>query len=155
MNECFIFRDPARNDREAEEVYSVLQQCRHRAGWRPWIAMVAAYALALQLLLAGLAAAHQVAASGDAAAGDLFVICHAGDGLAGDADGTGKPPLPRSTCVLCTLTSTACAILPSAHGISTVDVKLLSGVLSRDAARIISYDSPTGQYQRGPPASVC
>jgi hypothetical protein len=115
--------------------------------------MVAAYALALQLLLTGLAAAHQVAASGDAAAGDLFVICHAGDGPSGDADGTGK--LPRSTCVLCTLTSTACAILPSAHGISTVDVKLLSGVLSRDAARIISYDSPTGQYQRGPPASVC
>ena len=42
---------------------------------RPWIATVAAYALALQVLLTGVAAGHLMAA-GDASASSLFVICH-------------------------------------------------------------------------------
>ena len=42
---------------------------------RPWIATVAAYALALQVLLTGVAAGHFMTA-GDASASSLFVICH-------------------------------------------------------------------------------
>jgi hypothetical protein len=117
---------------------------------RPWIAMAAAYALALQLLLTGMAAAHAVASTD--ASGDLFVICHStGDGAAGDQDGTGKQ-LPQSPCALCTLTSASCAILPTDHCISFVDAKSFSDVFPWNDARIIQYDSPTGQYQTGPPA---
>src|SRR5882757_4479106 len=70
---------------ESGEVPPVLQLSTVRRRVRPWIAMAAAYALALQLLFTGIAAAHAVAASD---APDLFVICHgSGDGPAGDADG--------------------------------------------------------------------
>ena len=41
---------------------------------RPWISLVVAYALALQVLLSGLAGAHAMASG--PFAGDLFVICH-------------------------------------------------------------------------------
>jgi hypothetical protein len=116
---------------------------------RPLIAMAAAYALAFQLLLTGMAAAHAVA---NAPAGDLFAICHgAGDGAAGDQDGTGKQ-LPQSACVLCTLTNAPCAVLPSDHSISFIDARSVSDVFPWNDARIIQYDSPTGQYQTGPPA---
>jgi hypothetical protein len=114
--------------------------------------MAAAYALALQLLLTGLAAAHAVAASG-VPAGDPFVICHSSDGPLGDPNGTGQSPLSHATCVLCTLTSAAGAVLPTGHGFSTIDAKLISDVFSWNDVRFIQYHSPTGQYQRGPPAS--
>jgi hypothetical protein len=118
---------------------------------RPWIAMTAAYALALQLLLTGIAAAHAVASTD--APGKLFAICHGvGDSAAGDQDGTGKPPLPQSTCALCTLTSAPCAVLPPIHSISFIDAKSVSDVFPWNDARTIQYDSPTGQYQTGPPA---
>ena len=113
--------------------------------------MAAAYALALQLLLTGIAAAHAVAST-DVSAGELFAICHgAGDGAVGDQDGTGKQ-LPQSPCVLCTLTSAPCAVLPTDHSISFIDAKSFSDVFPWNDARIIQYDSPTGQYQTGPPA---
>jgi hypothetical protein len=116
--------------------------------------MVAAYALALQLLLTGIAAAHAVTTT-ESPGGDLFVICHAGgDGPAGDQDGTGKPPAPRSSCVLCTLTSTSCAVLPADRGISIIDAKLFSDVFPWNDAPTIQFNSPTGQYPRGPPAPV-
>jgi hypothetical protein len=41
---------------------------------RPWIAMVAAYALALQVLLTGVAAGHAMSAA-DASGNGLFVVC--------------------------------------------------------------------------------
>jgi hypothetical protein len=117
---------------------------------RPWIAMAAAYALALQLLLTGIAAAHAVASTD--APGDLFAICHgAGNGAAGDQDGTGKQ-LPQSACVLCTLTSAASAVLLTDHSISFLDAKSFSDVFPWNDARVIEYESPTGQYQTGPPA---
>jgi hypothetical protein len=121
---------------------------------RPWIAMVAAYALALQLLVTGIAAAQMMAA-GEVPADSVFAICHSGgDGLAGDQDGTGKAPQPQAPCALCTLTSAAVAILPTAHVLSTIDAKSLSDVVPWNDVEIRAYDSPTGQYSRGPPASV-
>jgi hypothetical protein len=115
--------------------------------------MVAAYALALQLLLTGVAAAHMMA-DVDASADGLFAICHSsGDGPTGDQDGTGKAPQPQAPCALCTLTSAAHAILPTPHVISIINAKSLSDVATWSDARIIPYDSLTGHYQRGPPAS--
>jgi hypothetical protein len=120
---------------------------------RPWIAMVAAYALALQVLLTGIAAGH-VMAVGDAPAGELFVICHGGGDNSSDSrDLPDKLPVPRSPCVLCTLAHGS-AILPTHHGIATLDALMVSNVVPRSDGRIIAFDSPTGQYQRGPPAGT-
>jgi hypothetical protein len=131
----------------------VLKLRRFRGRMRPWIAMAAAYALALQVLLSGLAGAHAMAAV--SVADDLFVICHSsGDA---SADGQNVPdqlPRPASLCVLCTLTNAPCAILPIDHSIITIDVVAASKVVSRKDGRIIEFESPTGRYQRGPPASA-
>jgi hypothetical protein len=120
---------------------------------RSWIAIAAAYALALQVLLSGLAAGH-FAAVGEAAASDLFVICHGAGG--GSPDGQNlpeKPPLVGSCCVLCTLTQASFAILPVEHDLAAFNAMPTANVGSRRDARIIEFGSPTGQYQRGPPTS--
>jgi hypothetical protein len=121
---------------------------------RPWIAMVAVYALALQVVLTGVAAGH-FAAAGDASASAHFIICHGGGGGSPDEQNLPeKPPLPRSSCVLCTLTQAPCAILPADHGIATIDAMSAANVVFRRDARIIEFVSPTGQYQRGPPTGA-
>ena len=114
--------------------------------------MVAAYALALQVLLSGLAGAHAMAAG--SVASDLFVICHgSGDGPTDGQNVPDEAPRPASPCVLCTLTKAPCAILPIDHSIITIDVVAASKVVPRKDGRIIEFESPTGRYQRGPPAS--
>lgn len=130
----------------------MLELRKFRSRMRPWIAMVAAYALALQVLLSGIAGAHAMAAG--SLSGELFVICHgSGDGPA-DNQNVPDTPRPAAPCLLCTLTSAPCAILPVDHSIATIDVVAASIVGPRAESRIIEFDSPTGQYQRGPPASA-
>jgi Protein of unknown function (DUF2946) len=126
---------------------------RFRGRMRPWIAMAAAYALTLQVLLSGLAGAHAMAAV--SVAGDLFVICHSsGDASADGQNAPDQAPRPASPCVLCTLTKAPCAILPLGHVVVTIDAVAASNVVSRNVGRIIEFESPTGRYQRGPPASA-
>jgi hypothetical protein len=119
---------------------------------RPWIAMVAAYALALQVLLTGVAAGHFMAA-GDASASSPFVICH-GNGSPDDQELPGKAPLAQSPCMLCTLAKAPCAILPSDHGIALSDATVTSNAAARTDGPVLEFNSPTGQYQRGPPLSI-
>ena len=129
----------------------MLELRKYRSRMRPWIAMVAAYALALQVLLSGIAGAHAMAGAGSGSDG-LFVICHgSGDGPA-DNQNVPDTPRPAAPCLLCTLTSAPCAILPIDHSVATIDVVAASIVGPREEGRIIEFDSPTGQYQRGPPA---
>ena len=90
---------------------------RSRTG--PWVATVAAYALALQVLLTGLAAGHFMAAGG-ASASSLFAICH-GNGSSDNQELPDKQPLAHSPCILCTLAEAPYAILPSVQGIVTSD----------------------------------
>jgi hypothetical protein len=116
---------------------------------RPWIAAVAAYALALQVLLTGVTAGHFMAA-GDASASSPFVICH-GNGSPDDQDLPGKEPLARSPCMLCTLAKAPCAILPTNHGIVVSDAMVTSNAAARTDGPVLEFNSPTGQYQRGPP----
>ena len=131
----------------------MLKLRRFRGRMRPWIAMAAAYALALQVLLSGLAGAHAMAAG--SVAGDLFVICHgSGDGPADSQNVPDQAPRPASPCVLCTLTNSPCAILPLDHIVVTMDVVAASNIVPRKDGRIIEFESPTGRYQRGPPASA-
>jgi hypothetical protein len=119
---------------------------------RPWIATVAAYALALQVLLTGVAAGH-VMAAGDASASSLFVICH-GNSSSDNQDLPGNEPLAQSPCILCTLAKAPCAILPADHRIAISDAMGISNAAARTDGRIIEFNSPTGQYQRGPPMSI-
>ena len=119
---------------------------------RPWIATVAAYALALQVLLTGVAAGHAMAA-GHASGSGLFVVCH-GDG---SSDNQGLPdtePPARPPCVFCTLAKASCAILPTDDGIAISDAIGIFNAVARADGRIIAFNSPTGQYQRGPPLSI-
>ena len=120
---------------------------------RPWMAMVAAYALAFQLLLSGFAAGHFMT-TGDVSPSDPFVICH-GSGV-GPSDRQDVPakPLAQVPCVLCTLTQAACGILPLHHGIGTTDAMMVSDVGLPDESRITTFQSPTGQHQRGPPLAA-
>jgi hypothetical protein len=129
----------------------VLELRKYRSRMRPWIAMVAAYALALQVLLSGIAGAHAMAGAGSGA-DSLFVICHGSGDAPADNQNVPETPRPASPCLLCTLTSAPCAILPVDHSIATIDVVAASIVGPRQEGRIIEFDSPTGQYQRGPPA---
>ena len=119
---------------------------------RPWIATLAAYALALQVLLTGVALGHLTAA-GDTSASSPFVICH-GNGSSDDQELPGKEPLARSPCMLCTLAKAPCAILPTDHGIVVSDAIGISKAVARTDGRVIAFNSPTGQYQRGPPLSI-
>jgi hypothetical protein len=128
----------------------VLELRKFGSRMRPWIAMVAAYALALQVLLSGIAGAHAMSAG--SLAGELFVICHGSGDTPSDSQNLPDTPRPATPCVLCTLTSAPCAILPIDHSIATIDVVAASIVGPRQEGRIIEFDSPTGRYQRGPPA---
>jgi hypothetical protein len=86
------------------------------------------------------------------AASDIFVICHgAGDKSAPDQDGPANQPRDQSHCVLCTLTNAACAVLPIASAIETFDARMSSQRLTLRDSQVTQFDSPTGQYQRGPP----
>jgi hypothetical protein len=131
----------------------VLELRKYRSRMRPWIAMVAAYALALQVLLSGIAGAHAMAGAGSGA-DSLFVICHgSGDAAAADQN-VPDAPRPASPCLLCTLTSAPCAILPADHAVVAIDVVAAATLVARSGGRIIEFDSPTGRYQRGPPAGA-
>ena len=115
--------------------------------------MAAAYVLALQVLLSGVAATH-VMVGGGSAANDLFVICHGSTAVPADnQDVPDRLPLPRSPCVLCTLTA-SCAILPMDHSIAAIDAMVVANAVPGNDGRIIEFHSPTGQYQRGPPSSA-
>jgi hypothetical protein len=130
----------------------VLKLRNVRSRMRPWIATVVACALALQVLLTGVAAGHFMAA-GDASASSLFAICH-GNGSSDDQDLPDKQPLAQSACILCTLAKAPCAILPVDHRIAISDAMGISNAAARTDGRIIEFNSPTGQYQRGPPMSI-
>jgi len=119
---------------------------------RPWIAMVTAYALALQVLLTGVATSRAMP-EGNASGTSQFVICH-GDGSSGGQDLPEKQPVAHSPCVFCTLAKAPCAILPTGHGVVISRAMGISNAALQSEGRIIAFHSPTGQYQRGPPLSI-
>jgi hypothetical protein len=113
--------------------------------------MVAGYALALQVLLTGLAIGHSIALG--TASESLFVICHA-DGSSDKQEVPGKEPLAGSPCIFCTLAKAACAILPTGNGTAIHDPVQISSAAARTDRHILEFSSPTGQYQRGPPIGI-
>ena len=119
---------------------------------RPWIATVTAYALALHVLLTGVAAGHAMP-GGDASAASLFVICHS-DGSSDPQDLPDNQPLVQSPCIFCTLAKAPCAILPTGHGVAISRAMGILNAALQSNGHIIAFHSPTGQYQRGPPLSI-
>jgi hypothetical protein len=111
-----------------------------------------AYAVALQVILAGFAAGH-LGAAGDFS-GDAFVLClsHAG-GADSEQGGSGQQPVDQAPCVFCTLATGACAILPVEHSVSIIPTFVLLHTVDLNHDQVVEYGSPTGQYQRGPPAA--
>jgi hypothetical protein len=108
--------------------------------------MAMAYAFALQALLGAVL-------TSETAAADPLVICYASqDGNPVD-HGSGKSQ-QHETCVLCTLAHGSHAILGADNAPLTVEFTFAAIDISRTIARIVRYDSPTGQYQRGPPAAA-
>jgi hypothetical protein len=118
-----------------------------------WIVMVAGYALVLQLLVTGLALGHSTAL-GSASDSGLFVICH-GDGSSDKQEQLpAKEPLAVSPCIFCTLAKVSCAILPTGDRIAINHPTRISNAAAQTHGHILEFNSPTGQYQRGPPMSI-
>jgi len=125
------------------------RQVRH--GMRPWIAVAAAFALALQVLLGGILATRAEAAG--IGSDSPFVICLSGDSAAPADHGTDKAPAKHLQCVLCTLAKLSHAII-AAGDVAPLDVRQLATVVFPAIERIAQFHSPTGHYQRGPPATL-
>ena len=127
----------------------MLQLYRDRSRLWRWIAAAATFALSFQLVLSAVAIGHL--AAWQASAGDTFVICHgAGGSSPADQDGPAKPD-DKSHCVLCTLTHSGSAVLPTASIVAPFAPGARSCDLTRRDAQVSEYHSPTGEYPRGPP----
>ena len=122
--------------------------CLYRGHLRRWIAATTGFALAVHLVLSAVFVG-QFAASKAGAASDLFVICHgtSDDSPAGPLELPGYQP----HCVLCTLTSDTCALIPIVTAIATfVESTSLHSVTLRDS-QVVYYASLASKYPRGPP----
>jgi hypothetical protein len=129
---------------------SVLRAYRYQGPLRQWIAAAAAFTLSFQLVLSSLAIGHL--AAWQAGTGDTFVICHGvGGSSPADKDGPAKQPSDQSHCVLCALTNSGCAVLPTASAVVTLAPGACSPYLTCRDAQVSEYHSPTGRFQRGPP----
>ena len=115
---------------------------------QPWIAMAAAYAVALQLVLTAFGGPMHAA---EGVAGDAFVVCLNSHDNGGDP---GQLPVHKSPCVLCAMAQGFAAISPIAANASAIVVAVSAIVFSERSDRTIAHRSPTGQYQRGPPAGT-
>ena len=128
----------------------MLRLCRYQGRLRQWIAAAATLALSLHLVLGPLAIGHLAAEQ--AGSDGAFVICHgAGGSSPVDQDGPAKQPDDASHCILCTLTNSGCAILPTTSAIVIFVPGAASSYLARHDAQVSEYHSPTGRFQRGPP----
>jgi hypothetical protein len=127
---------------------SVFRTDRYAGVLRRWVAAGASCALVLQLLLSAVALGHStlsLATSED----DAFIICHG----TGNIPGQKEPGIPseQSHCPLCTAAHSACAVLPPASVTASFDAGAFSQLNVPRNAQVTAYNSPTGEYQRGPP----
>ena len=118
-----------------------------------WVALATAYVLALHVLLASFAPVHAQPAD-NLVTDELSVICYgAGGDDAGHAPGA-PAQQHQAACFLCSLAKGSLAILPLDHCIGTLDVRLDSVIALDSDGPIVQFHSPTGRYQRGPPAAL-
>jgi hypothetical protein len=132
----------------------VLHRWRTTLRGRPWIAVAAAYVIALQALLTGIAGAQLGANAGPS--DQAFVICHGASGADGgnQDDGSGKSSLDHALCALCTLARAAPAILPVDHGVAPRDAIIVAIVIAPKPSEAADYDLSIGHSARGPPIAA-
>jgi hypothetical protein len=128
---------------------SVFRVQRYRGGLRQWIAAGASCALIFQLLLSAIVLGHSTLALAGMDS-DAFVICH-GAGTNSDQNEPGKLPPEQSHCLLCTIATSPCAVLPVVSVAASLDAGAFSQLKVLLTAQVIAHRSPTGEYQRGPP----
>jgi hypothetical protein len=115
--------------------------------------VAAAYLVALQMMLTGLAASH-LGVAGNSSTGDVFITCLGHSGAPDtDQGGSGQRPVDEAPCVFCSLAAGGCAILPVEHVVSIIALPAFSDVAVAGDDQVVKFDSPTGHYQRGPPAA--
>jgi hypothetical protein len=131
----------------------VLHRWRRALRGRPWIAVAAAYVLALQALLTGVAGASLGA---NAALSDqAFVICHGNgaDGSSNQDDGSGKSA-GHALCALCTLARAAPAVLPVDCIVAPHDAIVVATVVKLKPSEAVAYELSVGHSPRGPPIAA-
>ena len=124
---------------------------RIRARSRLGIAVVAAYAVAFQMMLLGVVAARAAAAE-SSFVDDRFVVCSVRAGGLADRDPSGLPTAPETACVLCTMAANAPVLLPAAadsHVVSATEVVHVAPV-----AADVRPHCYSPRQSRGPPANI-
>jgi hypothetical protein len=118
---------------------------RRQSRLRPWIAGVAAYAVVLQLFLAGLV--HHAYAGPSL---DPFAICY-GNGGSGHDGVPGKVPAHQPPCLLCVCSVAGAAAFPPAAAMVPARVGLpVAFVAAPSVAAAIALHTP--RLSQGPPA---
>jgi hypothetical protein len=121
---------------------------------RPWIAMACAYVLVLHAVIGGLLGARAGATTSLPAA-DAIIVCLAGhDASGGDPDKSGKKPVDHWACALCAFAQAPQAILSDHQATARLHAGTRVTRAAPKAGQVLQYDSPTGQYPRGPPRSA-
>jgi hypothetical protein len=119
---------------------------------QPWLAVAAAYLVALQLVLAGFASVHFGIVE-DSSSGTAIVTC-LGHSLGVDGQGApGQVPVDQATCPLCTLATGGCGVLPVVPFISVIAVAPAAQLISARDDQVVRRDIRTGRHQRGPPSA--
>jgi hypothetical protein len=127
---------------------SMLQSLQYCARARPWIAMAAAYAIAIQMVLSAFAPSIAPVVEGDA----FSVICQSG--RSDDRDGGGNAPLQQTPGTCCTLVYGSPAILgPDQSALAALEAPV-SHVVRRCDGHILAHFSSCSGYPRGPPRAV-
>lgn len=121
---------------------------------RPWLALVAAYALALQAILGG--ALGNFDTVSPSAFGDAFIICHGADGSnALPDDGSGQKPSHHEHCLPCCLARVlSAAAVPSPITTIALDESLFARLALPPADQVVGYEPPPDRQQRAPPAGI-
>jgi hypothetical protein len=112
--------------------------------------MAVVYALALQIVFAGVLIGRLGAAS--IGSSELSAICLSHNGGADeDGTGSGQPPSAHDPiCVYCTLAGGP-ATLPDPASPVIRDFSQHSAPEAHSRDIVVAFASPTGRYQRGPP----
>jgi hypothetical protein len=131
------------------EMISVFRADRYTGVVRQWVGAGASCALVVQLLLSAVALGHSMLSLAGTEI-DGFVICH-GAGTSPNKNEPGNLPVEQSHCLLCTIATTPCAVLPPASAAMSLNTGAFSQLKVRPDAQVTAYHSPTGEYQRGPP----
>jgi len=120
-----------------------------RKGLRVAIAVVAAYAVALQMLLASIAPAHLLTGAVSSAAD--FTICQ---GDPGTHPGSSVPSHQTDHCPPCILSSLAGTLPTQLRSSWLVPATITSFIPVRATAAFVAVRHPTPRLSQGPPASA-